>query len=196
MPFSLVNAIGTAFQAYKKATLVQQFKDSYLEDRKRQFDALFLEKFNASTYNVLSSVNNWYNAIRDEAHSFALPFREETETTLPTLNKSKSSAKVEEIMTLWTRHTNNISKKFCLWTLAWYKRTWLRSCKTWAMHIGWSHLFSTQAALTKTQCTDLDYKHASSVSVAWIQLDQEAPKPLRDFCGFWIRHTVMQIAEL
>jgi hypothetical protein len=58
VPFSLVNAIGTAFQAYKKATLVQQFKDSYLEDRKRQFDALFLEKFNASTYNVLSSVNN------------------------------------------------------------------------------------------------------------------------------------------
>jgi hypothetical protein len=32
VPFSLVNAIGTAFEAYKKATLVQQFKDSYLED--------------------------------------------------------------------------------------------------------------------------------------------------------------------
>ncbi len=56
--------------------------------------------------------------------------------------------------------------------------------------------FSTQAALTKTQSTDLDYKHASSISVAWIQLDQEAPKSLRDFCGFWIWHSVMQIAEL
>jgi hypothetical protein len=33
-----------AFEAYKKATLVQKYKDSYLEDRKRQFDALFLEK--------------------------------------------------------------------------------------------------------------------------------------------------------
>jgi hypothetical protein len=30
--FSLVSAIGTAFDAYKKATLVQKFKDSYLED--------------------------------------------------------------------------------------------------------------------------------------------------------------------
>jgi hypothetical protein len=58
VPFSLVNEIGKAFKAYKKATLVQQFKDSYLEDRKRQFDSLFLEKYNASTYAVLSPVNN------------------------------------------------------------------------------------------------------------------------------------------
>jgi hypothetical protein len=58
VPFSLVNAIGTAFKAYKKATLVQKYKDSYLEDRKRQFDALFLENYNASTYAVLSPVNN------------------------------------------------------------------------------------------------------------------------------------------
>jgi len=58
VPFSLVNAIGAAFEAYKKATLVQKFKNSYLEDRKRQFDVLFLEKYNASTYAVLSPVNN------------------------------------------------------------------------------------------------------------------------------------------
>ncbi len=58
VPFSLVNAIGKAFEAHKKATLVQQFKDSYLEERKRQFDDLFLEKYNASTYAVLSLVNN------------------------------------------------------------------------------------------------------------------------------------------
>jgi hypothetical protein len=58
VPFSLVNAIGTAFEAYKKATLVQKFYDSYLIDRKGQFDALFLEKYNASTYAVLSPVNN------------------------------------------------------------------------------------------------------------------------------------------
>ena len=58
VPFSLVNAILKAFEAYKKATLVQKFKDSYLEDRKRQFDALFSEKYNASTYAVLSLVNN------------------------------------------------------------------------------------------------------------------------------------------
>jgi hypothetical protein len=38
VPFSLVNTIGTAFEAYKKATLVQQFKDSYLDDRKRKFE--------------------------------------------------------------------------------------------------------------------------------------------------------------
>jgi hypothetical protein len=56
------------------ATLVQQFKDSYLEDRKRHTDALFLEEYNASTYAVLSPVNNQYNAVRDEAHSFALQF--------------------------------------------------------------------------------------------------------------------------
>jgi hypothetical protein len=36
--FSQVNAIGKAFEAHKKAALVQQFKDSYLEDRTRQFD--------------------------------------------------------------------------------------------------------------------------------------------------------------
>ena len=58
VPFSLVNAIGAVFEAYKKATLVQKFKNSYLEDRKRQFDALFLEKYNASTYAVLSPFNN------------------------------------------------------------------------------------------------------------------------------------------
>ena len=34
VPFSLVNAIGKAFEAYKQATLDQQFKDSYLDDRK------------------------------------------------------------------------------------------------------------------------------------------------------------------
>jgi hypothetical protein len=42
VPFSQVNAIGKAFEAHKKAALVQQFKDSYLEDRTRQFDPLFL----------------------------------------------------------------------------------------------------------------------------------------------------------
>jgi hypothetical protein len=70
-----------SLQGVKKATLVQQFKESYLEDRKRQFDALFLEKYNASTYAVLSSVNNQYNAVRDKAHSFSLQFREEAEIT-------------------------------------------------------------------------------------------------------------------
>jgi hypothetical protein len=42
---------------------------------------------------------------------FALLFQEETETTLPTLIENKFKAKEEEIMTLWTRHTNNVSKK-------------------------------------------------------------------------------------
>ena len=37
VPFSIVNAIGTAFKAYKKATLVQQFKSSYLENRKKSW---------------------------------------------------------------------------------------------------------------------------------------------------------------
>jgi hypothetical protein len=112
MPFSLVNAIGKAFEAYKKATLVHQFKDSYLEDMKRQFDALFLEKYNASTYAVLSPVNNQYNVDRDTAHSFALQFQEETETTLPTFIENKFKAKEEEIMTSWwTRYTDNVSKK-------------------------------------------------------------------------------------
>jgi hypothetical protein len=111
VPFSLVNAIEKVFEAYKKATLVQQFKDSYLESRSRQCDELFLEKNNASTYAVLSSVNNRYNAIIDKAHLFVLQFREETETTSPTLNENKFKAKEEEIMTTWTRHTNNISKK-------------------------------------------------------------------------------------
>jgi hypothetical protein len=111
VPFSLVNAIGKAFEAYKKVTLVQQFKVSYLEDRKRQFDALFLEKYNASMYAVLSSINNQYNAVRDKAHSFTLQFQKEEETTLPTLIENKFKVKEEEIMTSWTRHTDNVSKK-------------------------------------------------------------------------------------
>jgi hypothetical protein len=112
VPFSLVNTIGTAFEAYKEATLVQKFKDSYLEDRKRQFDTVFLEKYNASSYAVLRPVNNQYNAERQEANFLALQFlREETETTLATLIENKFKAKEEEIMTLWTRHTDNVSKK-------------------------------------------------------------------------------------
>ena len=115
VPFSLVNAIGTAFEAYKKATLVQKFKDSYLEVRKRQFDALFLEKYNASTYAVLSSVNNQYNAVQQEAHSFTVQFGKERETTLSTLIENKFKAKEEEIMTSWTTHTDNIfGRNFCL----------------------------------------------------------------------------------
>jgi hypothetical protein len=111
VPFSVVNTIEKAFEAYKKATLVQQFKNFYLEDRRRQFDALFLEKYNASMYAALSPVNNQYNAIRDKAHLFALQFQEETETVLPTLIENKFKAKEEEIMTLWTRHTDNFSKR-------------------------------------------------------------------------------------
>jgi hypothetical protein len=111
VPFSLVNAIGKGYEAFKK-TLNQQYKDSYLEDRKRQLDALFLEKYNVSMYSVLSPVNNQYNALRDEAHSFALQFREETETILPTLiEDNKFKAKEEEIMTPWTRHTDFVFKK-------------------------------------------------------------------------------------
>jgi hypothetical protein len=112
VPFSLVHAIKTAFAAYKKATLVQKFIDSHLEDRKRQFDALFLEKYNASTYAVLSPVNNQYNAVQQEAHLYTIQFQKETKTTLPrTLIENKFKAKEEEIMTLWTRHNNNVSKK-------------------------------------------------------------------------------------
>ena len=92
VPFSLLNAIGKAFEAYKKATLVQQFKESYLEDRKRQFDALFLEKFNTSTYTLLSPVNNQFNALRDEALLFALQFQEEAEAMLSTLIENKFEA--------------------------------------------------------------------------------------------------------
>ena len=44
MPFSLVNAIGTAFEACKKATLVQQFKESYSNDRMNELAAIFLKK--------------------------------------------------------------------------------------------------------------------------------------------------------
>jgi hypothetical protein len=167
VPFSLVNAIGTAFEAYKKATLVQQFKDSYLEDRKRQFDALSLEKYNASMYAVLSPVNNRYIAVKDKAHLFTLQFRKETETTLPTLIESKFKAKEEEIMTSWTTHTDNISKKIlsvnpCLIQKKVIVFPQILSNAHWMV----THLFSTQAALTKTQSTDLDYEHASSVSVA------------------------------
>jgi hypothetical protein len=42
---------------------------------------------------------------------FTLQFQKETETTLPTLIENKFKAKEEEIMTLWTRHTDNVSKK-------------------------------------------------------------------------------------
>ncbi len=62
-------------------------------------------------YSVLFPVNNQYNAVRDEEHSFTLQFQKETETTLPTLIKNKFKAKEEDIMTLWTRHTDNVSKK-------------------------------------------------------------------------------------
>ncbi len=106
-----MNAIGKAFEAYKKATLVQKFKDSYLEDKKRQFDALILEKFNASTYAVLSPVDNQYNAVRQEAHLITLQFQKETETTLATLIENKFNSKEEKIMTSWTRYTDNVLKK-------------------------------------------------------------------------------------
>ena len=72
------------------ATLVQQLKDSYLEDTKKQFDALLLENYNASTYAVLSPANNQYTAVRSNAHLFALQFQEETEFTLSTLFEVKS----------------------------------------------------------------------------------------------------------
>jgi hypothetical protein len=42
---------------------------------------------------------------------FALPFREESETTLPTLIENKFEAEEEEIMTLLKRHTDYVSKK-------------------------------------------------------------------------------------
>jgi hypothetical protein len=60
---------------------------------------------------LLSPVNNQYNAVRKEAHSFTHQFQKETETTLATLIKNKLKAKEEEIMTSWTRHTDNVSKK-------------------------------------------------------------------------------------
>jgi hypothetical protein len=60
---------------------------------------------------VLSPVNNQYNAVRQEAHSFTVQFQKETEIMLPTLIENKFKAKEEEIMTSWTRHTNNVSKK-------------------------------------------------------------------------------------
>jgi hypothetical protein len=82
-----------------------------LEDRKRKFDALFMVKYNASSYAVLLPVNNQYNAVQQEAYLLALQFREETETTLATLTENKFNAKEEEIMTSWTRHTDNVSKK-------------------------------------------------------------------------------------
>jgi hypothetical protein len=46
-----------------------------------------------------------------EANLLALQFREGTETTLATLIENKFKAKEEEIMTSWTRHTDNVSKK-------------------------------------------------------------------------------------
>ena len=110
VPFSLVNAIGTAFEAYKKATLVQRFKESYLKDRKNELDAIFLEKFKDDIYTVLSPVNNIYNAIRDEAQSFVQRFREETARTLSTLIEGKFHAKEEEILTSWTSKSDFISK--------------------------------------------------------------------------------------
>ena len=110
VPFSLVNAIGTAFEAYKKATLVQRFKESYSNDRKNELDAIFLEKFKDDIYTVLSPVNNIYNAIRDEAQSFVQRFREETARTLSTLIEGKFHAKEEEILTSWTSKSDFISK--------------------------------------------------------------------------------------
>ena len=113
---SLVNAIGKSFGVYKKATLVQQFNDSYLEDRKRQFDTLVL-KMHVPAYTLCclqSPVNNQFNAIRTKAYLFGHQFREEMETMLPTLIEIKFEAKEEEIVTLWTRNTNYISKKVIL----------------------------------------------------------------------------------
>jgi hypothetical protein len=60
---------------------------------------------------VLSSVNNQFHAVRDDAHSLTLKFREETETALPTLIETKFKAKEEEIMNSLTRHTDYVSKK-------------------------------------------------------------------------------------
>jgi hypothetical protein len=77
----------------EKATLVQQFKDSYRGDRKRQFDSLFLEKYNASMSAVLSPVNNQYNAARDKVHSFALQFGRETEAMIQLSLKTSSRQK-------------------------------------------------------------------------------------------------------
>ncbi len=150
----------------EKATLVQQFKDSYRGDRKRQFDSLFLEKYNASMSAVLSPVNNQYNAARDKVHSFALQFGRETEAMIQLSLKTSSRQKRKRSWLCGQGIQTTFQTKFCLWTLAWYKRKWLCSHKTLMMHIEWLHLLSTQVALAKTQSTDLDYKHVSSISVA------------------------------
>jgi hypothetical protein len=97
---------------------------------------------------------------------FALQFQEETETTLPTLIENKFKANEKEIISLWSRHTDKVSKKILSVNPCLIQKKVI----VFPQNLNDVHwmvtLLSTQAALTKTQSTDLDYKHASSVSVA------------------------------
>ena len=63
------------------------------------------------------------------------------------------------------------------------------------MHTGWFHLFSTQAALTKTQSTDQDYEHASSVSVAFGSISAKISQGLLWFLNLAYCHALCRVVN-
>ena len=111
VPFAYVNSIAMAFEAYKKATEFQDFKGKYFKQREAELKEIFLEKYNADVYCVLSAMNSPVDSTtRNEAVAIVLKHREESKAKFPDVANEKFQCTEGDITRNWQQHMNFVAK--------------------------------------------------------------------------------------
>lgn len=111
IPFSMVNTIETAFLAYKKACLLENFRKDFFRQNQEEMHVKFQQEFGAPPRVVMSVTNKLQTTeTKEKAVEFVTKWKEAAKSQFSELVKEKLKATEDNILNSWKKHQTFILK--------------------------------------------------------------------------------------